>query len=206
MIKKQTQLNNGDNMYIEPKEIVSSYNINNIGKDLYDMVIKYKPTKVVEFGLLYGYSTVSIAQGLRDNNIENSKLLSFDLFDDYEYKHSVLSVVESNLEKYGLSKFVELNKADFYKWVDTNEDFFDMLHLDISNNGEIINDVYNYVNKLSKLHNKKIIVIFEGGTKDRDDVEWMKKYSKPKIYPLKETINYNIIRNEYPGLSYFITE
>jgi predicted O-methyltransferase YrrM len=193
-------------MFVEPKEIESSYNINNIGKDLYDMVIKYKPTKVVEFGLLYGYSTVSIAQGLRDNNIENSKLLSFDLFDDYEYKHSVRSVVEHNLERYNLSDLVQLNKTNFYEWMETNEDFFDMIHLDISNNGHIINDVYNYTNKLSILHNKEIITIFEGGTVERDNVEWMNKYSKPKINPLKNIINYNIIRDEYPGLSYFTTK
>ena len=45
-------------MYKEPKHIVSSYTLNNIGKTIYDIVRKLKPKKVIEFGALYGYSAM----------------------------------------------------------------------------------------------------------------------------------------------------
>ena len=38
-------------MYSEPKHIVSSYNVNDIGKSLYDLVIQHKPLKIIDFGV-----------------------------------------------------------------------------------------------------------------------------------------------------------
>ena len=65
-------------MFIEPN-IESSYLINNkgkkigepyynpkIGQTLYDYVVKTKPKVIVEFGVLFGYSTICMAQALRD--------------------------------------------------------------------------------------------------------------------------------------------
>jgi hypothetical protein len=49
----------------------------------------------------------------------------------------------------------------------------------------------NYTNKLKD----NGIIIMEGGSYDRDNIEWMIKYNKPKIKPVldryKDTFNIN---------------
>jgi hypothetical protein len=38
----------------------------------------------------------------------------------------------------------------------------------------------NYIKKIKK----DGVIILEGGSKERDEVEWMNKYNKPKITPI----------------------
>jgi predicted O-methyltransferase YrrM len=184
--------------YQNPTHIVSSYTDNNIGSTLYDIVKKNKPKKIVEFGVLYGYSTVCMAQAIKDNGIGHIE--AYDLFEEYKYKNGRKDVVEHNLKFYNLSDFVTLNKGNFYEWIE-NPTEFDLLHFDISNDGDIIELVKS---KLSKKIEEGSIVIFEGGSENRDKVEWMVKYNKNKMYPLKDKLNYTILRNEHPGLSQFM--
>ena len=177
-------------MYIEPK-IQSSYKKNNLGYTIYETVLRLKPKVVIDFGILYGYSTVAIAQALKDID-EGGKVIGYDLFEDYKYKNAVKKLVDRNVKDYDVVDFVELRYGDFYEWVD-NPDEFDLLHLDISNYGDVI----ELVNK--KLPNKKIL--FEGGSEERDKVEWMTKYNYKAIYPLKEKINYKILNKDFPSIS-----
>ena len=37
----------------------------------------------------------------------------------------------------------------------------------------------------------------------RDEIEWMEKYEATKMFPLRETLNYKVLRNDYPTLSAF---
>ena len=56
-----------------------------------------------------------------------------------------------------------------------------MIHIDIANNGDTYEDaIKHYLPKLSPTG----IMILEGGSAQRDEVEWMNKYNKPKIYPV----------------------
>ena len=100
--------------------------------------------------------------------------------------------MEYNLKYYNLEQFVTLKKLNFNDWLDQGEEF-DLLHLDISNTAETIQTIYK------KYPNSKII--FEGGTLERDNVEWMLKYNKSKILEIQSDINYSIINNNFPGLS-----
>ena len=177
-------------MYIEPK-IESSYKKNNLGYTIYETVLRLKPKVVIDFGILYGYSTVAIAQALKDID-EGGKVIGYDLFEDYKYKNAVRSVVDKNVKDYDVVDFVELKYGDFYEWID-NPDEFDLLHLDISNTGSIVQLAYN------KLPNKHII--FEGGSEERDEQEWISKYHKTKIHPLKDKINYKILNEDFPSIS-----
>ena len=177
-------------MYQEPKHIYSSYVSNNIGETIYNTVINLKPMKIIDFGLLYGYSTICLAQAVRDNGF--GEIIGYDLFEDYQYKNSNKSIVEYNLQYYNLNSYVTLIKKDFYKWIDEGEDF-DLIHLDISNNGEIINKIHD------KFPNGKII--FEGGTKERDGVEWMEKHFSSPITHTQQKIQYNILNDQFPGIS-----
>lgn len=175
-------------MYQEPSHIYSSYSQNNIGKTIYNTVRKLKPHKIIDFGLLYGYSTVCLAQAVKDNGF--GKIIGYDLFEEYKYKKSIRSIVEYNLQYYQLNKYVTLIKKDFNNWLNENEDF-DLLHLDISNTGDTINSIYQ------KHPNKK--VIFEGGIKERDNVEWMEKYQALPIQSTK--VPYKILDPNFPSLS-----
>jgi predicted O-methyltransferase YrrM len=177
-------------MYVEPN-LYSSYKENNIGKTLYDTVIELNPNVVVEFGVLCGYSTLCIAQALRDLN-SNGKLIAYDLFEEYEYRHGNMEEVNNLLIENSLEDFVELRYGNLYKWIN-NPDEFDLLHLDVSNYGEIIQLVSD------KFKNKNIL--FEGGSQERDREHWMIKYKKTSIYPLKNKINYEILNRKWPSIS-----
>ena len=102
-------------MYQEPSHIYSSYVPNNIGETIYNTVINLKPKKIIDFGLLYGYSTICLAQAVKDNGF--GEIIGYDLFEDYQYKNSNKSIVEYNLQYYNLNSYVTLIKKDFYEWL-----------------------------------------------------------------------------------------
>ncbi len=52
-------------MYHSPR-VESSYKANDLGKSIYQTVIKLKPIFIIDFGILHGYSTIAMAQALRD--------------------------------------------------------------------------------------------------------------------------------------------
>ena len=176
-------------------DIESSYKKNNLGKTIYKTVLRYKPKVIIDFGVLYGYSTVCMAAALKE--IGQGHIIAFDLWDEYPYKHSSEKNTFENIEKYQLTQFVTLKKMDFFKWLN-NPTHFDLIHIDISNDGDIIERAYN---KLKYFLDKGSIIIFEGGTRKRDKEGWMKKYNKTPIFPLKKKIKYKIINYRWPGLS-----
>jgi predicted O-methyltransferase YrrM len=182
----------GNHNYINP-DIESSYKKNNIGKTIYDVVIKYKPKTVVEFGTLYGYSAVAIAQALQKNN-NKSELICYDLWEDYKYKHSNVNIAKQNIEKYGLSDIVTFKKINYYDWLKAPT-HFDLLHIDISNDGNVILDAFYH---LSKNDN---IIMFEGGSIERDNIKWMKLYDKLHMNVIKSIVKYRIINNNFPSIS-----
>lgn len=179
-------------MYVNP-DLESSYEQHNIGKTLYDYVRFHKPKKVVDFGVLNGYSTIVIAQALRENG--EGKVFAYDLFDDYEYKHSQRDILERNLKDYGMREWVEVEKKNFYDWIKDPDDF-DMLHLDISNDGDIIDLLWEKFGGTDK------IILFEGGSEQRDRVGWMVKYNRKPINDSKA--QFEVINKRFPSLSKFI--
>ena len=179
-------------MYTYP-EIESTYKKNNLGKILYNTVLTLQPDKIVEFGCLYGYSTISMALALRE--LGKGKIKCYDLWEDYQYKHSTIYQTRDNFKKHDLLEYVEFIKMDYYQWL-YNPEEFDLIHLDISNTGDTILKTYNSLPKGST-------VIFEGGSKERDNIEWMIKYNATPINSVKNKTNYQIIDNNFPSLSIF---
>jgi len=175
--------------------IQSSYKENNLGKTLYETVLKIKPKKIMEFGVLHGYSTIAMAQALRD--LGGGHIFAYDLFEDYPYNHGTVKEVARNLKKYGVEDFVSIKRGNFFNWLGKWEKF-DLLHIDISNDGEIITQA---VKKLSKFLDLGSVILFEGGIKARDRIDWMTKYKKPPMYPLKQKLGYEILNEGFPGLS-----
>ena len=77
-----------------------------------------------------------------------------------------------------------------HKNIDDNSQ--DIIHIDIANNGDVYEyAIQNYIKKLKK----NGILLLEGGSKERDNIEWMIKYNKQKINSIisKYKNNYEII-------------
>ena len=162
---------------IEGMDVESSYKNNNFGFMMYSLIRLYKPEKCYEFGVLDGYSTVSIACALRDNKLGN--LTAVDLFEDYQYKNSTINSVEQRLQKYDLEECVSLVKNDVFSEIQNIEvESLDFVHLDISNDEEKLKNFLFYGYDKMK---KGCVFLFEGGSKERDEVGWMKKFNKGKI-------------------------
>ncbi len=179
--------------YINPSDIESSYRENDLGKTLYDFILQYKPKKIVEIGILGGYSTIVMAQALDEWG--EGHIFAYDLFEKYPFKHSSVKEVQDNMGRYSVSKYITLVQKDFYDWIKNPEDF-DLLHVDISNNGEIIELLYS---ALKDRINNGAVVLFEGGSSERDNIEWMKKNKFKKIG--ETAVPFKVIDGRFPSLS-----
>lgn len=172
--------------YSVPK-VDSSYT--NIGKTFYNLVRELQPELIIEFGVLSGFSTLAMAYALKKNG--HGKIVGYDLWDKYQYKHSSMAQTQKTLEDDGVADIVELREGDFDKW---KSEPCDILHVDISNTGDTI--------KALAAKTKAKLTIFEGGSDARDNVEWMNKYNKPKIATCG--IPYEVIDQTFPSLSKLI--
>ena len=176
----------------------SSYIQNNYGEVLYAIVSAFVPTLCVELGVLDGYSTLHIARALRDLNRSDTVLWSYDLFDDYPYKHGKAEDVRAMLEKEGVSHLVQLVKKDAYEaHEEFNDESVHLLHVDISNTGDTVDKIMERWDSKIVYHG---IILFEGGTDERDEIEWMKKYNARLIKPALE--NNKIIADRYVFATY----
>ena len=189
----------------------SSYIENNYGKVFENLVYAFTPQICVELGVLDGYSTLHIAKGIDHVGKvldHRSHLFSYDLFHDYPYKHSIEKDVELMLEKNKVLQHVDLIHGDAYN---AYKDFSDvsicLVHIDISNDGDVLK-------KMVELWYPKLtwggMIVFEGGSEERDNVDWMVKYNKPKIKPELESnklINSKFLYgtyNMFPSLTILI--
>lgn len=189
----------------------SSYMENSYGDVLYAIVTAWRPLNCVELGVLDGYSTINIARGLQ----ENKRLLgvlghldSYDLFEDYPFKHGSFATVQEELGKAGIQDFVTLHKADAFGVVSRySDESIGLLHVDLSNTGDTLR-------RIAEDWDPKMLqgglILFEGGTEERDQVEWMVKFNKA---PIKPEVESNPILNsryvyctylKYPGLTCFL--
>ena len=164
------------------ESIRSSYKVSNMGKILGLMALANKPRLIVECGILDGYSLYHFAEATKLNSEAkyfDGHVIAYDLFDEYEFKHGNAVDVHNMIKHYGLEEFVTILQGDAYK---VHENFengeIDFLHIDISNDGD------TFI-KMFELWNQKISpsgrIVFEGGSRERDDVEWMAKYNKKPI-------------------------
>lgn len=166
----------------------SSYIENNYGNVFKALIMAHLPSLVVECGVLDGYSTFNIAHALRHNRINRgieSSFIAYDLWENYEYKHGSFKKVATMLRENGLlNHYVNLH---YGKAFDVHSNFqdrtVDFLHMDISNDGLVLEKTIEYWGpKISQGG----IIVFEGGSTERDKIEWMKKYNKRPIVPVLE--------------------
>lgn len=175
----------------------SSYRTNNFSLLFTQTVLLQRPRIIVDVGILDGYSTVHLATAAKHINLTMKKechVYSYDLFEGYRYKHGNRECVENNLERFELSDYVILRQKDAFK---AHEDFKDgevcLLHLDVSNDGDKIKNLLELWNP--KMNPCYGIILLEGGSEERDNIQWMIEYNKPPIR--KELFSNEIIKNEY---------
>lgn len=147
----------------------SSYKKNNYEIIFQSLCFAYSPKVIVEFGILDGYSLDCFIK-----HSSNAIIKAFDIFDDFPYNSANFEFIK---EKYKNFNNVNIIKANYYDCLNLFDDnSIDILHIDIANNG----DVYDFAIK-NYLPKVKGVMILEGGSEERDNVEWMMKYNKPKI-------------------------
>lgn len=183
-------------MQYKNPDVYSSYRENDLGRTFYDLVLTHKPKKIVEFGVLFGYSTIAMAMAL--DELKEGHIWANDLFEAYPYRHSSMEETQKNIDAYGVSKYVTLQRNDFEEWLKNSEPF-DMLHVDISNKGDTIQRLYTAVEKQVT---NGAVVVFEGGTAERDKVEWMVKYNCKKI--TESGVPYKVINPAFTSLSMLV--
>lgn len=160
----------------------SSYAENNFGSLFTSLATLTKARLIVELGVLDGYSLLSFARGIQDGG----KIIGIDLFEDYEFKHGMMDdVLDKTYNEY-LQKKVELQRGNaFERFRDFENESIDILHVDISNDGDVLSDIFElWTSKIKK----DGLIIFEGGSEQRDEIEWMKKYNKIPVADFKKNL------------------
>lgn len=170
----------------ESEQLHSSYKKHGYAHFFYALVRVLKPRRCVEIGVLEGFSLLNVALALRDNGV--GMIEGFDLFEDYPYRSESYAAVSARIKRLGLQDWAKIYRADGFK-VYRRYDEADFLHVDISNTGDTYRTFFKqWADKVKK------VIIFEGGSAERDQVEWMIKYQKPSIF---QTLNE--LRVAYPG-------
>jgi hypothetical protein len=191
MIHTKIDLSNSDEEFVGR----SSYRNEKFSKVLKTLCILKKPKKIVEFGILDGYSLDCFLDATDDSCI----IEAYDLFEDFPYNSSKLDMI---FPRYSKEKRVKIKKSDIFKSLDFFEDkTVDIFHIDIANNGETYEFcIQNFIPKLSNSG----ILVMEGGSEERDNCDWMVKYNKPKIRKVLDKYSqiYDIkVFNEFPSLT-----
>ena len=133
------------------------------------------------------------------DELGSGHIRAYDLFEDYPFKHGSMEGVAEAVRGYGLSKYVTLEKKNFDDWLAAPEPF-DLLHVDVSNKGDTITRLYESV---SERIAQGAAVIFEGGSEERDNVEWMIKYNATKIND--SGVPFKVIDSRFPSLSMLVS-
>jgi predicted O-methyltransferase YrrM len=179
----------------------SSYAVHEYSEVFKSIIMAYEPRVCVELGVLEGYSAIAIASALRENAKKGSsgiRLQAYDLFEDYPHRHARQELVQQNIDKVGLSEWIKLNKADAFKvHMNYEKHSVDFLHVDLSNTGAIVSHIMQNWDERMVLGG---LICFEGGTRERDEVDWMIKY---KADPIKHELETNpIIEQNYVFATY----
>jgi predicted O-methyltransferase YrrM len=177
----------------------SSYNniIKNFSPLLKTMAFIQKPKRLVEFGILDGFSLMCFAKTVSSScHIE-----AYDIFEDFKGNSANREKVKAQFAKY---PNVKIEKGNYFEKVDDFEDnSIDFMHIDIANTGDVFSfAVENYMSKMTK----EGIIVLEGGSIERDNVWWMTKYNKKSIRPVVKELSsvYNtLIIEDFPSLTIF---
>lgn len=166
-----------------------------LGEIISAVTFTCQPKLIVEIGILEGYSLTKFIEF----SSTTTQIHAYDIFDKFNGHSAKRDDINNKFDKYPNVKISDGDFYDVYRAYLENE--IDILHIDIANNGHVYEFVFN--NYISKMR-KGGIIILEGGSETRDQVEWMKKYEKPLIAPVinKYKKKYEIkVFGDFPSLT-----
>lgn len=178
----------------------TSYQKNNIDYgDIFQLLVwLYNPQKIVEFGILDGFSLENLAK----YSSPSCQIEAYDIFDGFNGNHANY---QSIADKFGEFSNIKIKKGNFFEsYQSFQEDSIDLIHIDIANDGSTYKFAFeNYWSKLKKGG----LLIMEGGSKDRDNIDWMQKYQKIPIQDVLKKCPHKLFTLEkFPSLSIFHKE
>jgi hypothetical protein len=153
----------------------SSYVARDYGSIFYALIRALNPTRAVEIGIFQGFSLLSAAAALRDNGA--GRIAGHDLFDAYPYRHADKEQVSRQIAASGLERWAVTHCCD-ERHVHERYNTVDYLHVDVSNNGDTYRRVFEQWSRKVRQ-----VILLEGGSAERDQVDWMRRYDKPAIGP-----------------------
>lgn len=178
---------------------MSSYNINNYSLVFEYLCKSFSPSAVVEFGILNGYSLDCFV-----NNVpSDTPIFAFDIFDSFVGNHPAQGLLVSQYAAFPNVSIIDLNFFDSLPFLKTLKQKRILFHIDIANNA----DVYKFAVESILPVFPASLVLLEGGSPERDQVDWMLKYDKPPINPYLETIKHTCSSHKifsldpYPSLT-----
>jgi len=181
------------------ERLQSSYKDHGYGRFLYALVRFLKPARCVEFGVLQGFSLLTVAAALRDNG--SGHIDGFDLFEDYPYTHEPYARAAARIERSGLRDWAQIHRAGAVH-VSGHFARLDYLHVDLSNDGDIYRRTFEeWAGKVGRA------IVLEGGSAERDRVDWMIRYRKSSIAPVIEELRRRhadwtiVVLEPYPSLT-----
>lgn len=177
----------------------SAYNPNhmevkgNYGPLFYGITALVNPQVAVEIGVCQGYSSIFIAQAIKDCD-DGGILKCYDLWQDDESKTNFTEkqkgkhltsqdfLFTNMLYEQDLEDHVEVYTQEAFNVLPNFEaDSVDMIHLDIGNCGDVLNKILPEVLRTLKIGG---YFLFEGGSPWRDKVDWMLEHDKAPISDL----------------------
>ena len=158
----------------------------------------------LEIGVLEGYGIASFVMD-NEESLVSRNIIGVDLFDTYDFKSYSKFHVQNILDELGIANKIELIQENGFDYLKRQSNIISpdtLLHFDISNHGEIIDEFSLYLAKFNQ-------IIFEGGSVERDNVKWMKKYEKKSLrdalFNFANRYGYNIYQiNDFPSLNWQI--
>lgn len=151
----------------------SSYSKNSISYEELFKTISWliKPSKIIEFGILNGYSLKAMVK----SNPLTTVIDAYDIFERFNGNAAKREIIDE-FKPYSNVTVAEGDFYEQYKYIPDNS--VDIIHIDIANDGSVYEFAFqHYIQKLTK----NGIILMEGGSEERDQVEWMKKYNKVPI-------------------------
>jgi len=165
---------------VEIGKLKSSYAAHGYDALFYALARAWRPATYLEFGVLSGYSLLSSSLAIHDNGA--GRAIGMDLFEDYEFTKDYKSAVQARIDTLQLGACCNLVQGSVYD-VKPDDMAVDVLHIDISNNGDVVRHFFE-----TWLAHVGRAILFEGGGPSRDQVEWMVKFDKPRMFPVFEAL------------------
>ena len=175
----------------EMQQLTSSYRAHGYGSIFYALARVLRPLVAVEIGILQGFSLLSVAAALRDN--ARGHITGCDLFEAYPYRHADRNQVLQQVAALELQPWVTIEAGDAHQ-VHDRWDAVDYLHVDISNTGDTYRRVFADWSRRVRQ-----VIVLEGGSAERDRVDWMQRFEKPAIAPAVDEL-----QRAYPEWSFSV--